>query len=162
MAAKTSVVSGKIIAAIFRVNRMIALLVGYALIGCILLFIAEILLREIAGIALGGAEEISGYVMAGTVSWGMSYALTERAHVRIDLIRSRLRRRGKTLTHGSTANTPLETPLWLPQVLWFSGWLWFALCAAALVFLTLVLLLVDAFDRADALVGTRAEMEIEP
>ena len=189
MAAKASVVSGKIIAAISRVNRVIALLVGYALIGCILLFITEILLREM-GISLGGAEEISGYVMAGTVSWGMSYALTERAHVRIDLIRSRLRRRGKalldllaiisltgvagviafqcwpvlakTLARGSTANTPLETPLWIPQALWFSGWLWFALCATALVFLTLVLLFVDAFDRADALVGTRAEMEIEP
>ena len=85
-----------LIAAIRRVNRMIALLVGLVLTGCVILIIVDILLRE-AGISFGGADEISGYVMAGVASWGMSYALTELAHVRIDLIRLRLRRRGKAM-----------------------------------------------------------------
>lgn len=153
-----------------------------------MLIIAEILLRE-AGISLGGAEEISGYVMAGVASWGMSYALTELAHVRIDLIRLRLQERGKalmdllaivalaavatvvavqawpvlskTIARGSTANTPLETPLWIPQVVWFSGWVWFALCSCMLVILTLVLLMRRDLEKADALVGARSEMELE-
>ena len=138
-----------LIAAIRRTNRIIALLVGLVLTGTVILIIAEIVLREV-GISLGGAEEISGYVMAGVASWGMSYALTELAHVRIDLIRLRLQTRGralldliaivalagvaslvafqcwpvleKTIERGSRANTALETPLWLPQTIWLSGW----------------------------------------
>ncbi|KXJ51417.1 MAG: C4-dicarboxylate ABC transporter permease [Thalassospira sp. Nap_22] len=177
-----------LIAAIRRANRIIALSVGFVLTGSVILIISEILLRE-AGISLGGAEEISGYVMAGVASWGLSYALTELAHVRIDLIRLRLQERGKafldllaivtlaavativaiqcwpvlskTIERGSTANTPLETPLWIPQLVWFSGWLWFALCSCALVILTLVLLMRRNFDTADSLVGARSELELE-
>ena len=78
------------LAAIRRTNRFIALLVGLVLTGTVILIISEIVLREV-GISLGGAEEISGYVMAGVASWGMSFALTELAHVRIDLVRLRLR-----------------------------------------------------------------------
>ena len=38
----------------------------------------------------------------------------------------------KTIERGSRANTPLETPLWIPQGIWFAGWAWFALSATAL------------------------------
>lgn len=180
--------TNNLIAAIRRINRVVALLVGLVLTGCVALIIAEIVLREL-GISLGGSEEISGYVMAGVASWGMSYALTELAHVRIDLIRLRLRRRGKamldllaivalaavasviavqcwpvlskTLVRGSTANTPLETPLWIPQTIWFSGWIWFALCSCTLVVLTLILLARRDYDTADMLVGARSELELE-
>lgn len=177
-----------LIAAIRRTNRIIALLVGLVLAGTVILIIAEIVLREV-GISLGGAEEISGYVMAGVASWGMSYALTELAHVRIDLIRLRLQTRGralldliaivalagvaslvafqcwpvleKTIERGSRANTTLETPLWIPQTIWLSGWIWFAVSACVLVILSLVLMMRRDFDQADALVGARSEVELE-
>ncbi|RCK30443.1 TRAP transporter small permease subunit [Thalassospira lucentensis] len=177
-----------LIAAIRRTNRIIALLVGLVLTGTVILIIAEIVLREV-GISLGGAEEISGYVMAGVASWGMSYALTELAHVRIDLIRLRLQTRGralldliaivalagvaslvafqcwpvleKTIERGSRANTTLETPLWIPQTIWLSGWVWFAVSACVLVILSLVLMMRRDFDQADALVGARSEVELE-
>ncbi|WP_430474307.1 TRAP transporter small permease subunit [Thalassospira lucentensis] len=176
------------LAAIRRTNRFIALLVGLVLTGTVILIIAEILLREV-GISLGGAEEISGYVMAGVASWGMSYALTELAHVRIDMIRLRLQKRGralldliaivalagvaslvafqswpvleKTIERGSRANTVLETPLWIPQTIWLSGWIWFAMSSCILVILTLVLLMRRDFDQAEALVGARSELELE-
>jgi|TARA_R110000803_G_scaffold55182_2_gene112035 TRAP-type C4-dicarboxylate transport system permease small subunit len=181
-------VTNTLIAAIRRTNRIIALLVGLVLTGTVILIIAEIVLREV-GISLGGAEEISGYVMAGVASWGMSYALTELAHVRIDLIRLRLQTRGralldliaivalagvaslvafqcwpvleKTIERGSRANTTLETPLWIPQTIWLSGWIWFAVSACVLVILSLVLMMRRDFDQADALVGARSEVELE-
>tara|TARA_R110002049_G_scaffold300752_6_gene492212 strand:- start:53464 stop:54012 length:549 start_codon:yes stop_codon:yes gene_type:complete len=181
-------VTNTLIAAIRRTNRIIALLVGLVLTGTVILIIAEIVLREV-GISLGGAEEISGYVMAGVASWGMSYALTELAHVRIDLIRLRLQTRGralldliaivalagvaslvafqcwpvleKTIERGSRANTALETPLWIPQTIWLSGWIWFAVSACVLVILSLVLMMRRDFDQADALVGARSEVELE-
>ena len=127
--------------------------------------------------------------MAGVASWGMSYALTELAHVRIDLIRLRLQTRGralldliaivalagvaslvafqcwpvleKTIERGSRANTTLETPLWIPQTIWLSGWIWFAVSACVLVILSLVLMMRRDFDQADALVGARSEVELE-
>ncbi|MEQ9347758.1 MAG: TRAP transporter small permease [Thalassospira sp.] len=176
------------LAAIRRTNCFIALLVGLVLTGTVILIIAEILLREV-GISLGGAEEISGYVMAGVASWGMSYALTELAHVRIDMIRLRLQKRGralldliaivalagvaslvafqgwpvleKTIERGSRANTVLETPLWIPQTIWLSGWIWFAVSSCILVISTLVLLMRRDFDQAEALVGARSELELE-
>lgn len=180
--------TNSVIAAIRRTNRIIALLVGLVLTGTVVLIISEIVLREV-GISLGGAEEISGYVMAGVASWGMSFALTELAHVRIDLVRLRLRQRGKalldlisivalaavativafqcwpvlakTIERGSRANTALETPLWIPQVIWFSGWTWFAVSSCVLVILTLVLLMRREFIVADTLVGARSEVELE-
>lgn len=176
------------ITALRRINKGIALLVGLVLACSVVLIILDICLREM-GVSFGGAEEISGYVMAGVTSWGASYTLTELAHVRIDLVRMRLKSRGqalldllsivllagtaiviafecwpvleKTISRGSHANTPLETPLWIPQVFWFSGWLWFAICSSFLVLLALVLLAKGDLKKADALVGARSELELE-
>lgn len=38
----------------------------------------------------------------------------------------------KSLSNGSTANTPLATPLWIPQLLWLSGYIWFAITTSVL------------------------------
>lgn len=177
-----------LIAGIRCINRVIALLAGLALIGCIMLILIDIVLRQV-GVSFGGSNEISGYVMAGVASWGMSFTLTELAHVRIDLIRLRLRPVGKaildlvailalavtaiiiafecwpvlhkTIAFHTLANTSLATPLWIPQTIWFAGWVWFAVCSSLLVLLTVTLLLKRELTQADALVGARAEMEME-
>lgn len=171
-----------------RINRMIAMAAGVALMGCVLLILVAVLLRKF-GVAFGGSSEISGYVMAGVASWGMSFTLTELAHVRIDLIRLRLRPVGRavldllailavaatavtiafqcwpvlrtTLVNHSHANTSMGTPLWIPQSIWFAGWIWFALSASLLVLLTVLLLARGDLQRVDALVGARSEMELE-
>lgn len=188
MTQEPSAVIPLLIARIRRINNLIAIAAGLVLVACVILILSDIVLREV-GISFGGAEEISGYVMAGVASWGMSYALTELAHVRIDLIRLRLRQRGramldliaivalaltsvviavqcwpvlaKTIERGSSANTALETPLWIPQSIWLSGWIWFSVCSCLLVILTLVLLVKGKFEDADALVGARSEVELE-
>lgn len=170
-----------------RLNHAIALIVGLVLLVTVGFVLADITLRQF-GISFGGSEEISGYVMAGVASWGLGFTLTERAHVRIDLIRLKLRSAGqialdllamlalsatsvlvawqawpvleKTLARGSRANTPLETPLWIPQTVWLSGWIWFALSAVVLTLCALALL----FRRPDAigdLIGTTTEVEFD-
>ncbi|WP_198962636.1 TRAP transporter small permease subunit [Mangrovitalea sediminis] len=177
-----------VIAGLRRINRFIALLVGLALIACVALILIDISLRQL-GISFGGSDEISGYVMAGIASWGVSYTLTELAHVRIDLIRVRLRPLGKaildliaivalagtaiviafeawpvlqkTIAHHALANTSLATPLWIPQSIWFAGWVWFALSSSLLVLLTVVLMMKGDLRQADSLVGARTEMELE-
>lgn len=157
----------RILALLRRVNSAIALAVGVVLALTAAFVLADITLRQF-GRSFGGSDEISGYVMAMAASWGLPYALTELAHVRIDLLRRRLHSPGrivldllamltltattlvvafqawpvlgKSIERGSRANTALETPLWIPQAVWFSGWVWFAataclmlLCAIGLV-----------------------------
>lgn len=167
-----------------RINDRIAIAVGLMLLACVAFTLIEIVARRLGG-SLGGVDEISGYVMAVTTSWGISYALTEQAHVRIDLLRQKLVPLGravfdaiallslastaivvawrgwgvleKTLDTGARANTPLETPLWIPQSLWWAGWVWFAASASLLVLAVLVKLLSADYKAIDTIAGAREE-----
>jgi len=167
-----------------KLNDRIAIAVGIGLLGCVLLTLVEIVARRFGG-SLGGVDEISGYAMAVTTSWGVSYALTEQAHVRIDLLRQRLVSFGravfdmislgclaataiiiawrgwdvvaKTLSTGARANTPLETPLWIPQTLWWSGWMWFALSAVFLLAAAGLKLISADYDGVDSIAGAKGE-----
>ncbi len=169
-----------------RINRVIALAVGVVLTLTVLFILADIVLRQV-GHSFGGSDEISGYVMAIVASWGLPYALIELAHVRIDLLRLRLGEIGrcladllsivtlaavtfvvafqawpvlaKSIARGSRANTPLETPLWIPQALWFSGWVWFAITATLLVFCALGLIASRRTELFNRSFGTVSEAE---
>lgn len=167
-----------------RVNDGVALGVGAALLGACAYTLIDVAGRPF-GVAPGGNEEIAGYVMAGATSWGMAYGLLALAHVRIDVMRMRAGAAGgamldvlamlaltataaliaaqgwsvlaKTLANGSRANTALETPLWIPQLAWWSGWLWFAACAAVLTLCALAAILRRDLAGADAMIGARDE-----
>ncbi|MFT6104247.1 MAG: TRAP-type mannitol/chloroaromatic compound transport system permease small subunit [Paracoccaceae bacterium] len=169
-----------------QVNRAVAILVGLLLLACAVFVLADIVLRQV-GASFGGTDEISGYVMAISAAWGMAYTMLELGHVRIDLLRSRLATRGrvlfdlgsmlvltftitiiafrcwpvleKTLANGSRANTTLETPLWLVQVPWFAGWIWFALMAWATVLAALVLFAQGRFEDTERAIGAFAEQD---
>jgi TRAP-type C4-dicarboxylate transport system permease small subunit len=169
-------------AGLARVNRWIARLLGVGLLVMGALILVEIALRRTVGSALGGSDEIAGYVMAAIATWGFAYALVERAHVRIDLVQRRLPAAGRawldvlalalvttvaavvtaygwrvlatTLDRGSTANTPLETPLWIPQSIWLAGWGWFTFTAAALLVIALLQALRGHFAAVERLAGT--------
>ncbi len=56
-----------------------------------------------------------------------------------------------------TANTPLETPLWIPQSVWFAGWCWFALAALILLALTLWAAALRDWAGAAEIAGPEAE-----
>ncbi|MEM1429861.1 MAG: TRAP transporter small permease subunit [Pseudomonadota bacterium] len=168
------------------VNRWVAILIGVLLLACVVFVLADIVLRRL-GSTLGGTDEISGYVMAIATSWGMGYTLTELGHVRIDILRCRVRSRGRalfdlvsmlalsgvitliairgwpvlerSLANGSRANTPLETPLALVQAPWLAGWVWFALTAWLTFLAALFLIARGEFERSEAAIGTFGEAD---
>lgn len=174
--------------ALRRANRVVALVLGLALVLTVLFILTDVILRGSGRASLGGSDEISGYVMAAVASWGLGCALIQRAHVRIDVIRLKLAENGRaaidilamivtnaivllvafqswpvlarTLAQGSRANTPLETPLWIPQGIWFAGWLWFALTATALTLIALAYLVAGRRDALDATIGIGSEVEL--
>lgn len=172
-----------------RVNRAIALIMGTALLLCAAYVVLDIVLRR-AGSPLRGAEDIAGYAMAITTSWGMAYALLELGHVRIDILRSRLAGvlrsvldliallalsgtvtmialrawpvLERSILNGSRSNSAMQTPLAWVQAPWFAGWLWFALVAWATFLCALWLVLMREGHAARSAIGIRAEGEGQP
>jgi TRAP-type C4-dicarboxylate transport system permease small subunit len=53
----------------------------------------------------------------------------------------------------SAANTPLATPLWIPQSIWLAGLIWFAFSIAVLIFGTLYFRSKGLEREADQLLG---------
>ena len=167
-------------------NRVVALMVGLGLLGTAGLVMLDIVLRQL-GRSLGGTDELSGYAMAIASGWGMGYAFCELAHVRIDVLRTRLAPKGRavldvialaslnavlaaiayrcwpvvarSLANDSHANTPLETPLAWVQLPWMAGWVWFALTAWAVTACALVLILRGDLAAVERHVGSRSEAE---
>lgn len=137
--------------------RLIGIAGGYALLGLSFLIVIEILARKLLNFSLQGVDEIGGYVVAVTGTFGMALATVSRAHTRIDVLLLRLPRRtqawlnllayvvlglgaafmawmgwrtlDETLAFGAVSSTPLRTPLWVPQSLWLAGLCLFALAA---------------------------------
>lgn len=175
----------KIVGGLSRINYGIAVICGVALLVTVLYVLAEILLRRFAGRGLGGTDEISGYVMAGVAAWGFSYALVERAHVRIDVLTGLLPKPGRsvfdllallsitfvaalvthwgwrvlstTLARGSRSNTPLETPMWIPQSIWLAGWAWLTFVSALLALCVLALMASRRWNEAQTVAGVVSE-----
>jgi TRAP-type C4-dicarboxylate transport system permease small subunit len=173
--------------ALRRANRLVALILGAALVVTVGFVLIDVIGRKTGWISLGGSDEISGYVMAAVASWGLACTLIERGHVRIDLIRQRLGAPGqaltdlfamivtngvvlliayycwpvldKTIQRGSRANTPLETPLWIPQGIWFSGWAWFALTSTALSLIGLAYFITGRREALSASIGMGSELD---
>lgn len=174
-------------AALRGANRAFALILGVTLMLTVAFIVTDVVLRKFGWGSLGGSDEISGYVMAAVASWGLACALIERAHVRIDVLRAKLGRPGraamdlfamiaangivlliavkcwpvleKTLARGSRANTPLETPLWIPQGIWFGGWLWFALTATLLSLIGVAYLATGRRDAFESTLGIGSELD---
>lgn len=169
-----------------KLNVGVAILVGIVLLTCAAFVLMDIILRQV-GTSFGGTDEISGYVMAIATSWGMAFTMLELGHVRIDLLRSRLATKGRvmmdlfslgvlaatisliavqswpvvanTLKNGSTANTPLETPLIWVQLPWFLGWAWFGLMAWLTLAAAAMLFLRGQFDDTERTIGAFAEQD---
>lgn len=129
----------------------------------------------------GGADEISSYVLAVSCSWGFGFALIRKGHVRIDILYRRFPAGVRfsldllslalfllylltlcyfawlvlktSFVKHSLANTPLQTPLWIPQGLWFLGLVVFAMVILLLLVGTLYHLVQGDFKAAQRLSG---------
>src|SRR5699024_7002368 len=67
----------------------------------------------------------------------------------------------KTLARGSRANTPLETPLWIPQGIWFAGWVWFSITVTLLTLIGITYLIAGRKEAFDRNLGMQNEVEDE-
>jgi TRAP-type C4-dicarboxylate transport system permease small subunit len=143
--------------ALERAVDVLVLAAGWWLIALSVLTCVEMVTRKLFAFSLQGIDEVGGYTLAVSAAVGFSYTLVTRGHTRIDFLVSKLpvvwRSALNTLAmvtlagmavfavsrcwvvlsesieFQSRATTPLQTPMWIPQSMWFTGWLLFAVVA---------------------------------
>ena len=137
-----------------RISRISVWIGGLMIVMTAGLITVEILLRKVAGMSTGGADELSGYGLAIGSSWSMGFALLRRAHVRVDALYGRfsgaprawldclaiLSMTGfalvltwfcagvlrESITLSARSTTTLSIALWIPQGLWITGFIIFS------------------------------------
>jgi len=143
-----------------RTARGAAIVGGAAMCAAAFIVTADVVSRKVFGVTMRGSDEITGYVFAASTTWAYAYAVLTRSNIRIDvaylalgpkarasldllglglltiyiflLTRSAWTVVEESWTFNYTAQTPLATPLWLPQSLWFAGLAFMLLCLSFL------------------------------
>lgn len=164
-----------------RVARVAAYIGGAFLVVSALIVTFEVVARKLFVYSIGGADEISGYALAASMSWGYAYALFCRAHIRVDALYVRLPLRvasildvlalilfaaviglfnwhayfvlSESIRMDSVSATPLTTPLWLPQSVWLAGMVFFFLCIVLVMLRAAVLLAAGDLDGLRRIAG---------
>jgi TRAP-type C4-dicarboxylate transport system permease small subunit len=150
----------------------------------------DIALRQTLVVTLGGANELSGYALAVSSSWGCTVALVHRMHVRIDSVYTHLSARArafldivglaafiyflafvtfyayKVLEQSIESSThsisALGAPLAIPQAVWFAGFVIFLLVAAIYLLRAILAFAKGDLRRVRELLGARSvEEEME-
>ena len=146
--------------ALRAISTRLTLAAGWALLILSFAITFEVVSRRVLRMSLQGVDEYGGYLLAVCGTIGFSYALFERAHIRIDVLLRMLplplravadvvallalnffvwnllwrsiavARRSYDL--GAVAVSPLETPLVIPQGIWALAMAFFAVVALML------------------------------
>jgi TRAP-type C4-dicarboxylate transport system permease small subunit len=156
----------KLLAVNTSVARVLVWIGGSLLILSAFMVTVDVLLRDFVGVTLGGADEMSGYVFAISTAWALPYALISRTNVRIDALYLLVGERFRSLLdifglillgvfifpltwrvwlmledsykYWTKSITPLQTPVAIPQTLWFFGLLLLCLTLLLIVVMSLV------------------------
>jgi TRAP-type mannitol/chloroaromatic compound transport system permease small subunit len=160
---------------------------GALTLASVFLICFEVLARKFFNITTGGADELSGYAFAISTSWALAFATLQRANVRVDVIYQSLPVRVSAVLdwislvalgifmayltfyaygvvetswiQNSAANTPLATPLWIPQALWLAGLAWMCIVLALMLLRASVALITGDIDTVKELCGVRSAQE---
>ena len=147
----------------------------------------DVVVRELFTLPVGGTDELSGFALAIASAFAFSYALLERAHVRIDSLYTTLPRRVcavldviglsvfalfMTLLAWQASGVFLESarnnavtlsafawPLPYPQFLWVAGLFWFVVVAVLLLLRSLLTLLKGDWFLVQQQIGSKSVQE---
>ena len=158
-------------------------LAGWAYIVCALFITSDVITRRFFGFSSQGTTEISGYLVAFGIAWGLTHALTEKRHIRVEALLQKIPLRLRAYLHlvailglelitlvvtwrawhvvleswelGARDSGALSIPLVWPQVAWAIGISVFAVATTLTLLLTLALLASGDADGVDRLLGVR-------
>lgn len=147
----------------------------------------DVLARRFFGFNTGGADELSSYAFAISTAWALAFAALHRANVRVDVVYQYLPVRVSAVldwlsivalgifmafmtfyaydvvhtswVQKSAANTPLATPLWIPQGLWFLGLVWMCIVLTLMMVRSAAALVTGDIATVKAISGVRSALE---
>ena len=155
--------------ALQRISLWAVWIAGLALLLSAVMVTVDVFSRKFFSVTMSGSDEVSGYVFAASTTWAYSYCLLNRSNVRIDVLynflpvtvravldvvgvalllyyMSYLMRKAfgvfwTSWTGNSISTTTLQTPLWIPQLMWFLGLALFVVTLSFMLLYTLVALI---------------------
>jgi TRAP-type C4-dicarboxylate transport system permease small subunit len=135
--------------AITTIATGMGVIAGWGFLACAFFIAAEVLSRAFLRVSTGSTVELSGYMLACGLSWGLAHTLAQRGHVRIDVLVNHLPRPARVWLHlvalallcvfvgflakgawdlvdesllfGAADISALRTPLAIPQGIWAAG-----------------------------------------
>lgn len=150
--------TGRVENSLKSLSKSVCITGGWFLILISIMICIEVLMRKVFNHSLQGVDEYGGYALALTAALGLAYAFYEGTHIKIDVLVRLLPRHFRigssllaqvtlfsiaaffayrTVLHAfeswelmAFANTPLRTPLYIPQGIWAAGFCLFMLVLA--------------------------------
>ena len=166
------------------VSRRAMSVAGWCYLLITLLICFDIGARRLLGFSSESTTELTGYLMAVGMSWGMAGTLFERGHVRIDVLVQKLPLKVRVWLHlasllallvatgffvqgafslardswelGATDLSTLRTPMVIPQGLWAAGLALMLLAALALLVRAVRRLAAGQQDEVDRMLMARS------
>ena len=160
---------------------------GAALLLAAIMVTLDVLSRKYLSVTMSGSDEITGYVFAGSTTWAYAYCLLHRSNIRIDAlynilplpVRAVLDIVGLLLlqlymgyltskavdvfvdswVNDSVSVTTLLTPLWIPQLVWLTGLLFFNITLVFLIVYAILSYFVGGAPAVQRLTGTLSVQE---
>lgn len=180
-------VLGSLLGAATTLSRYAMWVAGALTLASALYISADVIARGLFHVPLGGADELSGYAFAISISWALSFATLQRANIRIDALYQYLPTRVSAVvdwialillgvfivywtryafdvatvswTNQSTANTIFATPLWIPQFLWIAGLVWLCIVLALMLIRSSIALVTGDYETVKRVCGVRSTQE---
>lgn len=168
---------------IVRASEVMGDLGGWAYLICAVFVTSDVITRRFFGFSSQGTTEISGYLVAFGISWGLTTAMAEKRHIRIEAILGYFPQRIRSYLHlcaisfleiiavliawrawqvtaeswelNAKDTGALSIPLVLPQSLWAFGLSVFTFFVTLIFLRTIVLLCMADDERIDQLLGVR-------
>ncbi|MEI7569604.1 MAG: TRAP transporter small permease [Alcaligenaceae bacterium] len=159
------------------ISRRAMWVAGFCYLLITVLICFDIFARKLLGFSTESTTELTGYLMAVGMSWGLAGTLFERGHVRIDVLVQRMSLRVRVWLHlasllalvvstgfyvygaisiakdsfafNATDLTTIRTPLVLPQGIWAAGFVLLLLAAFALTLRSVAQLTRGDLDTMD-------------
>ena len=173
----------RILAVTGMTSRVLVWIGGTLIILSALTVTFDVVTRKLFDYSIGGADELSGYAFAIATTFGLAFALFERAHIRVDALHNLFPAPVKiladfvgiillagfagvvcamawdlvadTLQYNSKSITPMRTPLAIPQIPWLGGWLFFCFSAVLVIVAALWALINRDMATVNQLIGAK-------
>jgi len=170
-----------------RVGYVMGCAAGWLFVVCAFFISVDVLGRKFFGVSSKATVELTGYMLAFGIAWGLTDALTTRCHIRVDVLVTRMPQGLRAYMHalalaflvvlnfffvwrgwavvgeswmfGAHDSSAITTPLIIPQGLWAAGMTVFLFLSVTMLLEVIVLLVLGERERVDRLLGARTLAE---